>query len=109
MRWLPNGNEINTNEKYMVDASPNARSPNATYIPLTPVGGLAFGVTQILAFLDTNMLVSQTQIFALGAEPMRSPNASSFVSQWNIGLNVYSLSYSHLKVQMSPGLQNVSK
>ena len=30
---------------------------HATYIPLTCIGSLALGVTQISAFLDTNMLV----------------------------------------------------
>ena len=34
--------------------------------------GLVLGVTQILAFLDTNM-------------PMPGPNANGFASQWNIG------------------------
>ena len=51
---------------YMANVSPNTRRPNATYIPLTcvglAVGGMqilefALGVTQILAFLDTYMLV----------------------------------------------------
>ena len=51
----------------------------------------ASGVRQILAFLDTNMLVSPTQIFTLG-EPTNAkicigPNASNFASQWNIGFN----------------------
>ena len=36
----------------------------------------ALGVTQILAFLDTNKL---------GSKPTRGPNASVFALQWNIG------------------------
>ena len=43
-----------------------------------------------LAFLDTNMLVSPTQIFALGEPPNAKNccglNASSFALEWNIGL-----------------------
>ena len=49
----------------MSNACPNTRGPNATYIPCGRVGvtqvlGLALGVTQILAFLNTNMLVYPT-------------------------------------------------
>ena len=45
---------------------------------------LAFllGVTQILAFLDTNMLVSPTRWWS---KPTGGPNANGFVWQWNIG------------------------
>ena len=40
-----------------------------------------------LTFLDSTMLVSPTRISRWGADPTRSPNASSFVSQWNLGLS----------------------
>ena len=50
--------------------------PNATYVPLTGVGvlrlgltqilGLASGVMQIFTFLDTNMLVSPTRNSGVG-------------------------------------------
>ena len=53
--------------------------PNATYILLIHVGGLRL---QILAFFDTNMLVSPQR------ENSDGPNASSFVSQWNIGIRI---------------------
>ena len=47
---------------------------------------------QIPAFLDTNMLVSPTRIFALGEPPNAKicvgPNDSSFASQWNMYLKV---------------------
>ena len=46
----------------------------------TQILGLASGVTQILAFLDTNMLVYPTQ--------MPGPNTNGFASQWNIGFSV---------------------
>ena len=47
---------------YMAKARNLRLGPSAPYIPLTCVGGLrklcfTFGVTQILAFLDINMLV----------------------------------------------------
>ena len=52
------------------------------------VGG-ALGVMQILAFLDTNMLLSPTRNCAVGgSKPTPGPNTNSFASQWNIGLNV---------------------
>ena len=81
---------------YMPNASPNARRPNATYIPLTRVLGfrvggntnfsvrvggntnfsvrvggntnfsVRVGGNTIFSFLDTNMLVFPTQNFALG-------------------------------------------
>ena len=55
----------------MANASPNARRPNATYILLTRVGGnvnfrFGVGVTQSLAFLDTNMLVYPMQNRGVG-------------------------------------------
>ena len=38
------------------------------------------------AFLDTNMLVSATRIARVGGlDPTRSPKASGFALQWNIG------------------------
>ena len=43
------------------------------------------GLTQILAVLDTNMLVS-AKILHWVDYPMPGPEASSFASQWNIGL-----------------------
>ena len=42
----------------------------------------ASGVRQTLAFLDTNMLVSPTQVFTLGEPPSAK---ISFASQCNIG------------------------
>ena len=46
-----------------------------------------FGVTQILAFFDTNMLVFPTRNCGVwGSKPTRGPNANGFASQWNIGL-----------------------
>ena len=63
-------------EMYMANARILRLGPNTTYIPLTRVGILHWGVmqilvfalggTQILVFLDTNMLVFPTQNFALG-------------------------------------------
>ena len=42
---------------------PNARGPNTTYIPHVHVGGLRWGITQILAFV---LGVTQILAFALG-------------------------------------------
>ena len=58
--------------------------PNATCIPLTRVG-VSRWVMQILAFLDTNMLVSQMRNCGVG---LAGPNANGFASQWNIGLTL---------------------
>ena len=90
---------------YMPNASPNARRPNATYIPLTGVRGLG-RVKRNFKILrrvkrekfaspnarDTNMLVflvlgtAKVLSFALG--DAKVPNANDFASQWNKGLNV---------------------
>ena len=51
--------------------------------------GLAIGVTQILAFLNTNMLVSPMQNSRIGG-PMLQPNVSVFALQWNIGFTLMS-------------------
>ena len=55
---------------YLPNTSPSHWGPNATYIPPARVGvviggnanfSIRIGVMQILAFLDTNMLVSPTR------------------------------------------------
>ena len=49
--------------------------------------GFTFGVTQMFAFLDTNMLVFPTRKCGVGgSKPTRGPNAKVFASQWKIGL-----------------------
>ena len=50
--------------------------PNATYIPLTRVGGFALG--------DAKKRYQHVGIFALG--DAKVPNVNSFALQWNIGL-----------------------
>ena len=66
---------INKNEMYMANLKMLHWRPNASYLPLILVGGLLWGMANFMfliggkeniAFLDTNMLVSPTQIFALG-------------------------------------------
>ena len=50
----------------------------------------ALGATQILAFLDTNMLVSPMQkLWRWGSKPTRGPRVNGFASQSNIGLSLY--------------------
>ena len=61
-RWLPNANEIypKRKEMYMANARNLRLGPNATYIPLTHVGGFALGDAKKFASpnaKDTNMLV----------------------------------------------------
>ena len=60
---------------YMSNTNNLHQGPNATYIPLARVGGFAPPNAK-----DTNI-----GIFALG--DAKVPDASSFVSQWNIGFN----------------------
>ena len=86
---MPNANEINTkkHEMYMANTKNLRLGPNATYIPLTlgvwvfalgvtQIFGLVSGVTQIFAFLDTNMLVSLTQkLCHWGSRPKQGPYA----------------------------------
>ena len=59
-------------------------------LELTQILGLALGVTQILPFLGTNMLVHPMRNCGVGGlKPTRGPNANDFLSQWNIGLRVH--------------------
>ena len=62
-RWLPNANEIDTNnmKMYMPNASPSRCGPNATYIPPTCVGGWCWGLV-----LGVGVGVTQILVFALG-------------------------------------------
>ena len=70
---------------YMANAKVLRLVPNATYIPLTRVGGFASPNAR-----DTNMLVffalgnAKVLSFALG--DAKVPNGNGFASQWNIGL-----------------------
>ena len=53
--------------------------------PTQPIfNWLALGVTQILAFLDTNMLVYPMQNCGIGGLT-QGPNTNGFASQWNKG------------------------
>ena len=70
---------------YMANAKILRLVPNATYIPLTHVGGFALGdanVSQhvgIFALGDAKVLS-----FALG--DAKVPDANGFALQWNVGL-----------------------
>ena len=75
------------NEMYMANAQILRLVPTATYIQPTCVGAFALGVTQILAFLDTNMLLNPLKKFTLGYYPTQIPNARSSALQWNIGFS----------------------
>ena len=75
---------------YMANARHNAKGPNANYIPLAGVGGFseilafALGETQILAFLDTNMLVSPTQNSRVGDIAQRDGPTQMFLRRSGI-------------------------
>ena len=92
-------NEINTKKRNVHDQRENVvlRTQRNLYftdscsgfaLGVVEISALALGVMQILALLDTHMLLLPMQIFALGADPTQSPNASRFASQWNIGLTL---------------------
>ena len=67
---------------YMANAKILHLVPNATYIPLTSVGGFAIG----------DMLVSfalgNAKVWRWGSKPTPVPNANGFASQRNIGFKV---------------------
>ena len=86
---------------YMANASPNARGPNATYIPSAHIG-LALGLWKLAlsqgGFALGGIRVESARLFRyqyvgignanrsrVGPDPTRSPNASGFTLQWNIG------------------------
>ena len=82
LRWLPNANEINTKKKKCTWPMPAPRvgDPTPPIFHLLAlgvgVGGNAnfsvhIGVMQILAFLDTNILVSPTQNCGVGGLSQR--------------------------------------
>ena len=56
----------------------------------------ALGVTQILVFLDTNIL---------GSKSTRGPNASVFALQWNIGRRLHYMG--HLTGMLSDFISEV--
>ena len=70
----------------------NARNlrlgPNATYIPLTHVGGFAIGdakicVTQRKRYQHVG--IGNAKVWHLGSKPTPVPNANGFALQWTIG------------------------
>ena len=70
---------------YMANARNLRLGPNATYIPLTRVGGFESGDAKNCASpnaKDTNMLV-----YFIG--DAKVPNANGFASQWNIGFRTW--------------------
>ena len=73
------------NEMYMCNVRNSRLGSNATYIPLTGVGGFALG--------DAKNSVTQRKryqhvgIFALG--DAKVPYVNGFASQWNIGLSLF--------------------
>ena len=68
---------------YMANARNLRLGPNATYIPLTRIGGYALGDAKKFTQRKRYQHVG---IFALG--DAKVPNANCFALQWNIGLNL---------------------
>ena len=61
---------------YMTNARNLRLVPNATYIPLTRIGGFALSDAK-------NLRHAKVPSFVLG--DAKVPNANGFASQWNIG------------------------
>ena len=82
---------------------PNARIPNATYIPLTRIGGsrlgcnanFRFGVggnANFSVFRYQHVGIPSTKLWRWGSKAKAGPNANGFASQWNIGFNLHEMS-----------------
>ena len=85
-RWLTSVNGMDTkNMKSTWQCQPLALGTQCHLYSTCLRWGLALEVTQILAFLNTNMFVSPTR---LGSKPTPVPKASVFAPQWNIGLMI---------------------
>ena len=78
LRWLPNANEINTKNMKCTwpTPAPFVGDPTPPIFHLVALGvtqilAFAFGLTQILEFLDTNMLVYPTRNCGVGGLSQR--------------------------------------
>ena len=97
--------KVTQNEMYMANASPNARGPNATYIPAARIGhfrralGTICSRWALLAWVAGR--VGYARLFRYqhvgipnaismrwGSKPKQGPNAKGFALQWNIGLRI---------------------
>ena len=84
---------------YMANAQILHWGPNATYIPLTRVGGCSGGNTNFRfgvgsnanfsVFRDQHVCISNVNLWHWGSEPTRGPNTNGFALQWNIGLRLH--------------------
>ena len=81
---------------YIVNESFNTRGPNATFIPPASVG-LALGhggeggglwVGSVRVFGYKHVGIGNSKVSRWGYSPIRSPNASGFALQWNIGFSL---------------------
>ena len=92
---------------YMANTKILRLVPNATYIPLTRVGGFALGDAKNLHHLTQKY--QHVGIFALGDAQVlcfalgegKVPNANGFASQWNIGLTSSSRDFTLNTVMLS--------
>ena len=93
--WPPNANEINTKNikctwptrKLWFGTQHNLYSTDLRWgfaLGVSQILKFALVVTQILAFLDTNRMVSPKQNCGIGG---LGPNANGFASQQNIGFS----------------------
>ena len=88
---------------YMANAKILRLGPNATYIPLTGVGGNAnfrFGVGEnanfrfdiggnanFRIFRYQHVGIPNAKLWRWGSKPRPGPNTNGFASQWNVGLS----------------------
>ena len=62
--------------------------PNATYIPLTRVGGLCWGNASFSVFRYQHVGIGNAKLWRWVSKPTPGPNANGSESQRNIGLKV---------------------
>ena len=79
---------------YMPNAKPNARRPNATYIPLTGVGGWRrvkrnFLVSRRVKREKFSYALGNAKVLFFALGDTKVPNANYFASQWNIGFRFF--------------------
>ena len=90
----PTGTKSTHKKKmYMANARNLRLAPNATYIPLTGIGGNAhfrFGVGGFRIFRYQHVGIPKAKLWRWGCKPTPGPNAKGFASQWNIGLRIHS-------------------
>ena len=101
LRWLPNANEINTNNMKCTwpKPAPCVWDPTPPIFHLLAlgvgVGGNAnFSIcvganAKFNAFRYQHVGIPNAKLWRWGSEPTPGPNANCFASQWNTGFRLY--------------------